>query len=247
MTAPSIDARDRLILALDFPLDKQDPHRPIRADDAHRLVDELDDEIRFVKVGWGLYMAAGQPIVREMIARGKKVFLDLKFGDISETVARLVSVARDDGVSLLTLNGTSQLVRAAAQARAGSDLKVLLVTLLTSLDREDLRELGGAGSVEDYVLQKARVAHDAGGDGVIASGREAEAIRREVGNDLLIVTPGIRPSAAAAHDQKRPVTPATAIAAGADYLVVGRPITHAPDPRAAATAIIEEMQGAFQK
>ena len=198
-----------------------------------------------MKIGWPLYMAGGQALIKEFLKKNKKVFLDLKFGDIAETVKRLVYVAVHEGVSFITVNTTFEGVRAAVQARGSSDLKILTVTLLTSWDETDLREIGFRSSVDEYVLYKTRQAREAGSDGVIASGREVAAIRETAGSDFLIVTPGIRPIGTRHQDHKRAVTPKESILAGADYLVVGRPITTETDPRQAAIRMIEEMQSAF--
>jgi len=240
-----IDARDRLILALDFPNDPANPNRLMEAGDAFRLVDAAGPDVRMVKVGWPLYMAGGTPLVRELVARGLGVFLDLKFGDIAETVRRLVEVALREKVRMLTLNADFGAVRAAAQVRGDAPLEILTVTLLTSLTQQDLRDLGVGLTVDEYVMHRARGALAAGSNGVIASGREARALRDELGRAFTIVMPGIRPSGSAADDQRRTATPAEAIAAGADYLVVGRPICKAPSPRDATSAILDEMQRAF--
>lgn len=243
----TIDARDRLILALDFPNDPANPDRLMEPDDAFRLIDAVGDDLRIVKVGWPLYLSGGTPLVRELIARGVGVFLDLKFGDIAETVRRLVEVAVREKVAMLTLNSDFAAVRAAAAARGASRLQVLTVTLLTSLAEQDLRDMGIGLSVEEYVLHRARGALAAGSNGLIASGRESRKLRETFGREFTIVMPGIRPSGAAADDQRRTATPAEAIEAGADYLVVGRPICKATSPRAAARAILDEMQRAFDQ
>ena len=245
--ATSIQARERLIVALDFPNDPRNPRRSIEPADAYRLVDTLGDTVSCVKVGWGLYLAGHDTVVRGLRERGKQVFLDLKFGDIGETIRRLVAVAVRSGVSLTTVNTTFQTIRAAAEAARGSSLQILTLTVLTSLDDSDLRDQGIEMSVQDLVLHRARRAREVGCHGVVASGREARAIREATGSDFLIVTPGIRPASAATDDHKRASTPATAIGNGADYLVVGRPITLADDPRGAASAIVEEMQTAFDQ
>ena len=243
----SIDARERLIVALDFPNDPQDPRRSIEPEDAYRLVDTLGDAVRCVKVGWGLYLAGHDTVVRGLRERGKRVFLDLKFGDIGETIRRLVAVAVRSGVELTTVNTTFQTIRSAVEAARGSQLRILTLTVLTSLDESDLREQGIDMSVHELVLYRARKAQEVGCHGVVASGREARAIREAVGSDFLIVTPGIRPGGAGSDDHKRASTPAAAIGAGADYLVVGRPITLAADPRRVADGILEEMQAAFDR
>ena len=243
----SIDARERLIVALDFPNDPQDPRRSIEPEDAYRLVDTLGDAVQCVKVGWGLYLAGHDTVVRELRERGKRVFLDLKFGDIGETIRRLVAVAVRSGVELTTVNTTFQTIRSAVEAARGSQLQILTLTVLTSLDESDLREQGISMSVQDLVLYRARKAQEVGCHGVVASGREARAIREAVGPDFLIVTPGIRPGGAGSDDHKRASTPAASIESGADYLVVGRPITLAADPRRVADGILEEMQAAFDR
>jgi orotidine-5'-phosphate decarboxylase len=234
-----------LILALDATNDPRNPDRMIDADDARRIVSELDDLVSFVKVGWALYMAGGNQVVREFVERGKRVFLDLKFGDIDETVRRLVLVAVDQGVSFITLNAGFSAVRAAVKARGNTQLKILLVTMLTSWSEADLAEMGFTLSAAEYVAFRAKGAIKAGCDGVIASGREVAEIRRIAPPGFLVVTPGIRPGGAGHDDHKRAVTPGASILAGSDYLVVGRPITTAANPRQATTAILEEMQQAF--
>ena len=243
----SIDAGERLIVALDFPNDPQDPRRSIEPEDAYRLVDTLGDAVKCVKVGWGLYLAGHDTVVRGLRERGKRVFLDLKFGDIGETIKRLVAVAVRGGVELTTVNTTFQTIRSAVEAARGSQLRILTLTVLTSLDESDLREQGIQMSVEELVLHRARKAQEVGCHGVVASGREARAIREIAGPDFLIVTPGIRPGGAGDDDHKRASTPAAAIESGADYLVVGRPITLAADPRRVADGILEEMQTAFDR
>lgn len=238
----SIQASERLILALDVP-----PGRPdglIEREDARRLVQELDGIISFVKIGWPLYMAGGYDLIPEFIEAGKRVFLDLKFGDIPETVKRLVLAAKERDVSFLTVHSSFRAVEAAVEARGQSDLKILMVTVLTSLSDADLMEMGINSTVENLVLRKALKASEIC-DGVIASGKEAASIRAKVQKDFLIVIPGIRPAGVGHGDHKRAVTPTEAIRAGADYLVVGRPITQALKPQEAANKIITEMQKAF--
>lgn len=223
-------ALDRIILALD--VGRRDPAAPIEVDEALEIVDQLGDRVSFYKVGWPLYLAdREQRMLSALQERGKRIFLDLKYGDIPNTVALLIDRLADTGIDFLTLNGTSSMLRAATTVRnqRGSSLKLLRVTLLTSGDERDLAEMNITDSSEEYVSRSAKVAADAGCDGVICSGREAARLRRERGDDFLIVTPGIRPSGLDNNDQKRPVTPAEAIAAGADYLVIGRPILTAPD------------------
>lgn len=234
-----------MILALDATNDPHNPDRLIEPEDARRLVGELDDLVSFVKVGWALYMAGGSQVVRDFVNQGKRVFLDLKFGDIDETVKRLVLVAVDHGVSFITLNAGFSAVRAAVKARGNTQLKILLVTMLTSWNEADLAEMGFKLSASEYVNFRTKGAIGAGCDGVIASGREVAEIRRIAPPGFLVVTPGIRLAGAGHDDHKRAVTPAASILAGSDYLVVGRPITTAANPRQATTAVLEEMQQAF--
>ena len=229
------NARERLIIALDVP----------SADDAQKLVAQLDGVVSFFKVGLELYTAAGPEFVRWLVAQEKKVFLDLKFLDIGETVRRATREAARLGASFLTVHESGLTVAAAVQGSQGKDLKILAVTVLTSMDAGDLLDMGIHCTVEELVLRRAKKALAAGAHGVIASGQEAAALRDQLGNDFLIVTPGIRSSGASADEQKRATTPAEAIRAGADYLVVGRPITLAANPKDAAIGILDEMQKAF--
>ncbi|MBI3895443.1 MAG: orotidine-5'-phosphate decarboxylase [Acidobacteria bacterium] len=245
-----IKAAERLIVALDAPpYNPQEPDRLIETADALRLVEELGEDVHFYKIGWPLYMAAqseGVPILRAFRERKKKIFLDLKFGDIPETVKLLVAVAASESVDFLTLNAPLNSIQAGVEAKGGSPLKILVVTLLTSQGKGDLEQMGINMSVEEFVLARAQQARQIGhADGVIASGQEAAAIREKMGKDFLIVTPGIRPAGEGHHDHKRTVTPAEAIRAGADYLVVGRPVVQAPHPREATLRILEQMQNAF--
>ena len=237
MPISGVDARDRLIVALDLPDIKTAEH----------LIRELDGAVTFFKVGLVLQMASGaEEFVRDLIHSGKKVFLDYKYYDIAETMKKAVARVAELGVSFLTIHGTSNVIRGAVAGRGTSDLKLFTVTVLTNLDRADVAELGyPAQTVEELVLFRARKALEAGCDGVIASGREAKAIKTLSKDKLLVVTPGIRPDGYPEDDQKRTVTPAQAVAAGADYLVVGRPITGAPDPKGTAKVMVEEMQRAF--
>lgn len=231
-------ASDRLIVALDFDTLEQ----------AKRLVSELDGTANFFKIGMGLQLDPGtNQFIRELVAGGKKVFLDYKYFDIEATVERAVSQASKIGVSFLTVHGNSSIIQAAVRGRAASDMKVFAVTVLTSLDAEDIKEMGFNCSVEDLVLHRASQAVKWGCDGVIASGREVAPIRGRVGKSLLVVTPGIRPDGYGTDDQKRTMTPGEAIEAGADYLVVGRPITGAPTPRQAAAEIVAEIGEALEK
>jgi orotidine-5'-phosphate decarboxylase len=242
--AKGIPARERLIFALDVP----------EVEAAWGLVERLGDAVAFYKVGLELAMTGGAfELVDRLVGRGSKVFLDLKLFDIPETVARAVERLAGRGVTFTTVHGNQRMMEAAARAahRAQSgvgrpDLKVLAVTVLTSLDQGDLDDLGFETDVRSLVLSRARRALEAGCDGVVTSGLEAEAIRNELGERLLVVMPGIRPvwndrepapDPEKADDQKRTVDVAEAFARGADYIVVGRPIRDAPDPRAAAEAI----------
>ena len=229
-----MNASERLIVALDVPT----------ADDALRLVDRLAGRVSFFKVGSQLFTAAGPEIVRSLVARNLRVFLDLKYHDIPNTVAAAVKSAGGLGVSLLTLHGLGgrAMLEAAAGARPGGRLRLLAVTVLTSHDEASLADIGLAGPLSDAVRRLARLARDAGIDGVVASPLEARLLREACGEGFLIVTPGVRPAGAQAGDQSRLATPAGALSAGADYLVVGRPITDATDPAEAAAGIVREME-----
>jgi orotidine-5'-phosphate decarboxylase len=230
-----LNVADRLIVALDFN----------SADKAVRLVEELTGLVSFFKVGIELQLAEGMKPVQYLIENGKKVFLDLKYNDVEQTVERAVQQAASMRVSFLTVHGNGPTIQAAVRGRGSSDLKILSVTLLTSLDAYDIKDLGYNVSVEELVLYRAKKALEAGCDGVIASGQEAKKIREVAGHKLLIVTAGIRPEGFPKHDQKRAVTPRDAVLAGADYLVVGRYIATDPHPRKAAERVLAEMQEAF--
>ncbi len=244
-----IRASDRLILALDIPHDPDRPDRPIEVRDAQNLVDRLGDLVTFYKVGWPLYLASGgHAFPAALIAQGKRVFLDLKYGDIPHTVRKLVTALAPSGIEFLTIHGATEAVRQAVQARneaRPTALKLLRVTLLTSMDASDLSEMGFSLPVAEYVARMARSAQAAGCDGIVCSGADAAHVRSQTGPGLTIVTPGIRPAGASSDDHKRLSTAAEAIAAGADYLVVGRPILRAPDPAAAVSRLLEEVQTAF--
>jgi len=222
-----IPREERLIAALDV----------ASAGEARALVERLGDSVRFYKVGLELFMAGGVfELIEWLAGKGKKVFADLKFFDIPETVGAAVRGLRNRGVTFATVHGNQGMLEAAGGAKG--DVKILAVTVLTSLDRGDLDDLGFDVDVEKLVVSRARRALEAGCDGVIASGLEAPALKRELGDRLLVVTPGIRPVLNRANDdQKRTVDVAEAFENGADYIVVGRPIRQAPDPRAAAQAI----------
>ena len=227
---------ERLIVALDVP--------DIPA--ARALVERLGDAAVFYKVGLELFMAPGFfEFLDHLRAQKKKVFVDLKFFDIPETVARAVKGLAERGADFCTVHGNQAIMEAAAKAKSNG-LRVLAVTALTSLGRGDLDDLGFKCDVGELVLSRARRALAAGCDGVVSSGLEVERLRREVGPKLVCVTPGIRPvDNKAESDQKRVMTPAAAIKAGADYIVVGRPIRDAKDPRAAAQAIQDEITRAL--
>lgn len=228
MSKQNIASKDRLIFAVDVP----DCGR------ARELVTELGDAVTFYKIGLELMMSGGYfELLAWLLAMDKKVFCDLKFFDIPATVGSAVRQLKDRGASFVTVHGNQSIMEAAAQNK-GDSLKVLGVTVLTSLDRGDLDDLGFACDVEDLVISRARRALEAGCDGVISSGLEVPKLREQIGQKLLVVTPGIRPvDNKPAGDQKRVVTVETAFANGADHIVVGRPIRDAADPRAAAEAI----------
>lgn len=225
-------SRDRLIVALDVPTPSA----------AIALVDALGDAAGFYKMGMQLLSAGGyMGLIDTLIQRGHKVFADLKFFDVPATVAAAVRGLRNRGVEFLTVHGNQAIMEAAA-GNKGPGMKILAVTALTSLDRGDLDDLGFDCDIGELVLSRARRALEAGCDGVIASGHELSALRQALGSRLLVVTPGIRPvDNDETHDQKRVMPPAAAIAAGADHIVVGRPINAAADPRAAALAIQGEI------
>ncbi len=231
------DARnsdDRLIVALDVP----------NAIQALALTEQLGDAVSFYKIGLGMLTGGGLGLAHELIAEhGKRIFLDMKLFDIGATVEAAVRGLAQFDLDFLTVHGDPHVVRAAKEGAAGKDLKILAVTILTSLDRGDLDEaLIKPGDVADLVVERAARAFEAGADGVIASPQEAAAIRAlPEAAGRLIVTPGVRPTGAALGDQKRVATPAGAIAAGADHIVVGRPVWQAADPRGAAQAILDEL------
>jgi orotidine-5'-phosphate decarboxylase len=230
-----IDAatRDKLIVALDLP----------SYDEARALVDHVGDTVSFYKIGLELLFSEGIDLARELKMEGKRVFLDLKFLDIGNTVERAVASAAGLGVDFITVHGhDTKTLKAAIKGRGNSNLKLLAVTVLTSLDQSDLEEQGITGTTPaGLVVGRARMAELAGFDGVIASGQEAAAIRAETGPDFLIVTPGIRLPGAEAGDQTRVTTPEDAIGYGANHIVVGRPINAAKDPKAAAQAFLEHI------
>ncbi len=231
----SQSARDRLIVALDMPA----------LEEAQRLVTSLGEAVTFYKVGLELVFAGGLGLASNLRRDGKHVFLDMKLLDISHTVERAVANASELGLNFLTVHGHDlKTLRAAVSGRGASKLKLLAVTVLTNLGPDDLKMQGTSLSPADLVLHRAALAREAGFDGVIASGQEAARIREMAGPGFLIVTPGIRLPGGTTDDQERVATPESAIMAGADYLVVGRPITQASDPRIAAESFVQHIRDA---
>src|ERR1700683_1221464 len=231
MQPSKIAPKDRLIVALDIS----------SAEAAEAMVAQRGDAVTFYKIGYQLGYAGGLPLVRKLTDAGKKVFLDLKLHDIGNTVARGVESVARLGATFLTVHAYPQTMKAAAEARAGSSLKLLAVTVLTSYDDGDLHAAGYRLGVSDLVEARAQQAQVLGVDGIVCSPEEATSLRKIVGHQMVLVTPGIRPAGSASGDQKRIMTPARAIAAGSDYLVVGRPVMEAADPRAAADGIVAEI------
>lgn len=235
MQPAKIAPRDRLIVPLDLP----------GVAEAEAMVARLGDSVTFYKIGYQLAYAGGLPLVGRLTAAGKKVFVDLKLHDIGNTVARGVESLAKLGATFLTVHAYPQTMKAAVEGRAGSGLKILAVTVLTSYDDDDLHAAGYRLNVADLVEARAQQAQVLGIDGLVCSPEEAASVRKIVGHQMNLVTPGIRPAGAEVGDQKRIMTPARAIAAGADYLVVGRPITGVADPKAAADAIQAEIAQAL--
>jgi len=223
---------DRLIVGLDVPT----------ITDAERVVRDLDGLVAFYKIGYQLVFAGGLEFARDLAADGKQVFLDMKLLDIDNTVAKGVENIVRMGVTMLTLHAYPKAMRAAVEAARGSDLTLLGVTVLTSMDAADLMEAGYRDDPETLVARRAEQAREAGMGGIVCSAVEAARVRAIVGPSMAVVTPGIRPAGAEHGDQKRVVTPADALRAGASHLVVARPIIAASDRRAAASAILDEMQ-----
>ena len=228
-----IDPRERLIVALDLP----------DAELAGEIVEQLGEAVSFYKIGLQLLSSPeGFKLSKVLEEKQKNVFLDYKFSDIGNTIKNAVeSVKRESNVSLLTVMGDEEIVANASQAALGTDLKILAVTVLTTWTDEYIKQISSRYSLEGLVLQKARIAKNAGAHGVIASAWEVEKLKKEFGKEFLVVTPGIRPKGAALDDQKRVATPYDAISKGADYIVVGRPITKSDNPQDSANKIIEEI------
>jgi len=222
--------RERLIVALDLP----------SVEAAEALVARLGDAVSFYKIGYQLAYAGGLAYAQKLAGSGRQVFLDLKLHDIGNTVAQGVKSVARLGATFLTVHAYPQTMQAAVEAREGA-LRILGVTVLTSYDDDDLKAAGYATPVKALVASRAKKARALGVDGLVCSPEEAAKVRAIMGAGMTLVTPGIRPAGTEAGDQKRIMTPAAAIAAGADYLVVGRPIVAAPDPRAAAEAIVAEI------
>lgn len=232
----NVDPRQRLIVALDVSTSGA----------AQKIVSAIGDSALSYKVGMQLYTAEGPPVVRDLVAAGRRVFLDLKYHDIPNTVGSAVREAAQLGVSMVSVHagGGGKMLQAAVDAaRGNAGLMVLAVTVLTSMDDHDLEKIGLRGTVADNVIRLATIALAHGCHGVIASAREASTLRAELGDDFAIVTPGVRPAGSSAYDQVRIVTPAEAIASGASHIVVGRPITGAADPAAEARAILGQISG----
>jgi orotidine-5'-phosphate decarboxylase len=230
-----VTAKDRLIVALDMPT----------LEEAQRLIVTLGDSVAFYKVGLELLFAGGLELARSLKADGKHVFLDMKLLDIGNTVERAVANATELGVDFLTVHGHDlKTLRAAVSGRGKGRLKLLAVTVLTNLTADDLLQQGSTLTPSDLVLVRSKLAYEAGFDGVIASGQEARRVREAVGPGFLIVTPGIRLTGSSSDDQERVTTPEHAIAAGADYIVIGRPITQADDPKGAAETFIHHIREA---
>jgi orotidine-5'-phosphate decarboxylase len=230
----SLDARERLIVALDVP--------SVAA--AEAMVTRLGDSVWFYKIGYQLAFAGGLPFAAGLIAAGKQVFLDLKLHDIGNTVAKGVESVAQLGATFLTVHAYPQTMKAAVEGKRGSRLRILAVTVLTSYDDADLAAAGYEMDVKELAAARAAQARDTGIDGLVCSAEEAAALRDIAGPGMVLVTPGIRPAGSATGDQKRIMTPTRAIEAGADYLVLGRPVVEARDPKAAADAIVAEIEQA---
>jgi orotidine-5'-phosphate decarboxylase len=230
------DARDRMIVALDV----------ASVSEARALVEKLGDSTSFFKIGMQLIFAGGLPLIDELRRAGKRVFLDMKLLDIDNTIEGAVKSIAKRGAALTTIHAYPKAMRAAVKARAGDGPGLLAVTVLTSMDNADLKAAGYASGTAKLVKARAAEARSTGMDGVVCSPREASEVRKVVGPDMLIVTPGIRPTGEASGDQKRIMSPAEAIHAGADYLVAGRPVSAAADPAAAAESIVKDIERALK-
>lgn len=234
LSKKNIPASERLIFALDVPT----------VEDAHNLVEELGNSVTFYKLGLELFMAGGYyELIDWMRERGKKIFVDLKFFDVPETVRSAVRQLKGRGISFATVHGNDNILKAAVSE--AHDVKILAVTMLTSLDQRDMEDLGFKADVKSVVLSRAKRALAVGCDGVISSGLEVKALRENVGEELIVITPGIRP-VKNTDDQKRTVDIEEAFENGADYIVVGRPIKNAPDRKAAAEAIQKRIAAIFK-
>ena len=228
----ALDARERLIVALDLPSVKA----------AETMVAKLGESVCFYKIGYQLAFAGGLPFAAGLIAAGKQVFFDLKLHDIGNTVAKGVESVAQSGATFLTVHAYPQTMKAAVEGKRGSTLRILAVTVLTSYGDADLAAAGYDLGVGELAAARAALARDIGVDGLVCSAEEAASLRGIAGPSMVLVTPGIRPAGTASGDQKRIMTPARAIEAGADYLVVGRPVVEAGDPKAAADAIVAEIE-----
>lgn len=230
----TLDARERLIVALDLPSLRE----------AENLVATLGDSVSFYKIGYQLAFAGGLGFATELVSAGKQVFLDLKLHDIGNTVQKGVESVAGLGATFLTVHAYPQTMKAAVEGARGSQLRILAVTVLTSYDDSDLAAAGYDMDVAELAAARARQGRDIGVDGLVCSAEEAARLREIVGPGMALVTPGIRPAGGAIADQKRVMTPGRAICAGADYLVVGRPVVAAPDPKATAEQIVVEIEQA---
>lgn len=235
MHAPVPDPRDRLIVALDLP----------SVGAAESVISRLGDSVNFYKIGYELGFAGGLGLARELIADGRKVFIDFKLHDIGNTVARGVASLATLGASFATVHAYPQTMRAAMEGKGASPLRILAVTVLTSYDEADLNEAGYGAGVAETVARRVAQAREIGIDGIVCAPTDATSVRAALGAKGAIVTPGVRPDGSDAGDQKRIATPFTAIRAGADHLVVGRPIVASPDPAAAARAVQAEIARAL--
>jgi len=232
LTRLALDARERLIVALDLP--------SVQA--AEGMVSRLGESVLFYKIGYQLAFAGGLPFAAGLIAAGKQVFLDLKLHDIGNTVTKGVESVAQLGATFLTVHAYPQTMKAAVEGKRGSALRILAVTVLTSYDDADLAAAGYDLTVQELAAARAQQARDTGIDGLVCSAEEAASLRSIAGPGMVLVTPGIRPAGSATGDQKRIMTPSRAIEAGADYLVVGRPVVEAADPKRAADAIVAEIE-----